>query len=116
MAPLAFLLQGLVFAIQTHMLFGLPNMAKGAREVFIQSLKDAGFTADEAEALASAWTKSICPAVVALFDDIAMAIREEVRDRGAALTNDTTKQQFRIARELFILDRFVLSQTSQLSF
>ena len=82
-------------------------MAKGLREVFIQSLKDAGFSEDEAEALASAWNKTIRPVVKGLLDDIAMAIREEHVDRRAPLTNQTTLTQFRVARELFVVDRFV---------
>ena len=83
-------------------------MAKGLREVFVQSLKDAGFNEDEAEALASAWNRTIRPVVKGLMDDIAGAIREEHVERRAPLTNQTTLTQFRVARELFVVDRFVI--------
>ena len=42
-----------------------------------------------------------------LFDDIATAIREEHTERQAPLTNENTKTQFRVARELYVVDRFV---------
>ena len=83
-------------------------MAKGLREVFIQSLKDAGFTENEAEALASAWNRSIRPVIQGLMDDIATAIREEHLERGAQLTNQVTVNQLRTARELFTVDRLVI--------
>ena len=82
-------------------------MAKGLREVFIQSLKDAGFTEQEAEALASAWNRSIRPVIQGLLDDIATAVREEHVEGGAPLTNQVTINQMRVARELFVVDRFV---------
>ena len=82
-------------------------MAKGVRELFIQSLKDAGFSDDEAESLVAAWTKGIRPVVVGLLDDIVVAIREEWAEWQAPLTNETTKTQFQVARELFVVDRFV---------
>ena len=82
-------------------------MAKGIREVFIQSLKDAGFTEDEDEALASTWNRNIRPIVVGFFDDIALAIREEHTQNRAPLTNEATRTQFRVARELFVVDRLV---------
>ena len=83
-------------------------MAKGLREVFIQSLKDAGFTEDQAEALASAWNRTIRPVIRGLMDDIAVAIREEHVERGAELTNQVTVNQIRTARELYAVDRLVI--------
>ena len=83
-------------------------MAKGLREVFIQSLRDAGFTEQEAEALASAWNRSIRPVIQGLLDDIATAVREEYIERGAPLTNQVTINQMRTARELYVTDRLVL--------
>ena len=82
-------------------------MAKGLREVFVQSLKDAGFNENEAEALDSAWNRTIRPVVKGLMDDIAGAIREEHVERNAPLMNQITVTQFRVARELFVVDRYV---------
>ena len=83
-------------------------MAKGLREIFIQSLKDAGFSEVEAEALASAWNRSIRPVIQGLMDDIATAVREEHLERGAPLTNQVSINQLRTARELFVTDRLVV--------
>ena len=82
-------------------------MAKGLREVFVQCLRDAGFTEAEAESLTAAWTRAIRPVVVGFLDDVAIAIREEFAEREAPLTNETTRSQFRVARDLFAVDRYV---------
>ena len=82
-------------------------MAKGLREVFVQCLRDAGFTEAEAESLTAAWTRAIRPVVVGFLDDVATAIREEFAEREAPLTNETTRSQFRVARDLFAVDRYV---------
>ena len=53
------------------------EMAKGLKEVFIESLLNTGFDKDQAESLVTMWMSRIRPTLVALFDEIAQAIKEE---------------------------------------
>ena len=69
-------------------------MAKGLKETFIESLLNAGFNKEEADALASNWNNKIRPAFITLLDDMARAIKEEVERHGQPLTASTTKTEF----------------------
>ena len=75
-------------------------MTKGIREELIQTLKDAGFRKPEAESLVSTWNNAVRPAMIGLFTDISVVIREEYND-GAPLTNEITIEILGRVREMF---------------